>query len=1059
MMKTKLVETHVEPTPPAGLPEPADDLLVIEGLKVVRGRGEETFLVDVPELRIARGSFTSILGSSGCGKTSLLMVLGLLRGSEDDSDFRITCRELSFHLATPMPGFPDRKVTIYREIVDSRGGERLPAARIEELRQRLIGFCLQGGELVPSLTLAENVAVPARLGGHPEPGRRAAESLTALQMSDQLHKLPGELSGGQGQRGVLARALVHEPALVILDEPTSSLDRRTAESAIQLLQERARERGQTIVMVTHDPALARRFSDHIVSMGEVGLRRGGIVTGDNEGSDEAGPEKARISRPDPPRGDRAPGALGTGAPPPDPPPLRGDGPLPPRRSPAYYLRLALLDAVGPLGSVFAQALRERARAFRRGSRLRNRTTYTFLLQLIKGSLVAVAIGLLILLLRGVRSGLVEDFRQSLLQSPTARELVITPLMATGALTRESLDELAGNHPEIDLVLPQSTHVVSLANPPTAEDSLTLAGTVARDPKLVALHGDQDFSTFGSDSLVVSSALAAELKLVPGSELTVWVSRDLDADGRQRETSPAVLEVSNVIEGGDRKSAYAHLALMDQIASYKAGRPVPERDWPGFVRPVSPRYAAYLLFAKRPLSGREERILKSRGLEAELLEATDPRAALNGRFLDAATLEERGKSEISIYAVLSGRQEEDLRWLDPGIAEVERLLIDSDGILLPWNDPLPAKLGGEDVTLVGLSASSRWLKGYLRHRRGIFPASSFGWEATFADRKEEKTTATLELGDLALEVEVHERSVDAPVAAAPAVGPPDPPATADPVADADPPTATQAPAALGPPPDPPATADPAAAADPPAASQAPPLDPPRGTVAPPLDPSQETVAPCVEAETVAVPASLLAHLHMAAAGLAVADPEQHLFRPVSEESSYYQARVFVRDVFQVADLHERLATSFGVRSNQARVREVQSYSEVLGLLVGILSVMALGIALFTIYVVFHDVSVRKKRMIGTLRILGLPPVGVLVLLWVRALLVALAASGLIFVFGQALAAGLNAWYAKSLCLLVPQDYLWVMLWIVVVCLLAVLPPAWKISRLDPVVALEEGKLSA
>lgn len=997
MSETELVETshsspsedtYTVPAPHADLPEPADDLVVIEGLQVVRGRGEETFVVDVPELRIARGSFTSILGSSGCGKTSLLMVLGLLRGSDDDSDLRVTCRELTFHLAAPMPGFPERKVTVYRDIVDSRGGERLPAARIEELRQRLIGFCLQGGELVPSLTLEENVAVPARLGGHPKPERRAAECLAALQMSDQLQKLPGELSGGQGQRGVLARALVHEPALVILDEPTSSLDRRTAESAIRLLRERAREHGQTIVMVTHDPALARRFSDHVIRMGEVGLRRGGIVTGE----DDPLPEEEPV-----------PAVSGAAEPLPALPA--------PRRSPGYYLRLALLDAVGPLGTAFGQVLRQRGRAFRRGSRLRNATTYAFLLQLIKGSLVAVAIGLLILLLRGVRSGLVEDFRQSLLQSPTARELVVTPLTATGALTREGLDELARAHPEIDLVLPQVTHVVSLANPPTEEDSLTLAGTVARDPKLTALYADQDFAEFGPDSLVVSTALADELDLVSGSELTIWVSRDLDADGRQRETSPAVLRVSNVIEGGERKSAFAHLALMDQIAAYKAGRPVPERDWAGFVRPVSPRYSAYLLFAKRPLSGREERILKSRGLEAELLDVTDPRATLHGRLLDAAVLEERGKPAISVYAVLSGRQEEDLRWLDPGIAEVERLLVDSDGILLPWNDPLPAKLAGEEVTLVGLSASSRWLKGYLRHRNGTFPASSFGWEATWADRKEEKTPATLEVGDLALEVEAHERPSGGSTAATPAAGT---------VADPSP------------------SADPSATADP---SDGPPA------------------APVVTRPTIVVPASLLAHLHMAVVGLAEADEEQHLFRPVSEDSAYYQARVFVHDVFQVADLHERLAASFGVRSNQARVREVQRYSEVLGLLVGILSVMALGIALFTIYVVFHDVSVRKKRMIGTLRILGLPPSGVLVLLWIRAFLVALAASGLIFVFGQALAAALNAWYANNLCLLVPEDYLWVMLWIVVVCLLAVLPPAWKISRLDPVVALEEAKLSA
>jgi putative ABC transport system permease protein len=199
--------------------------------------------------------------------------------------------------------------------------------------------------------------------------------------------------------------------------------------------------------------------------------------------------------------------------------------------------------------------------------------------------------------------------------------------------------------------------------------------------------------------------------------------------------------------------------------------------------------------------------------------------------------------------------------------------------------------------------------------------------------------------------------------------------------------------------------------------------------------------------------------MGAAGLATADLEQRLFIPASDEVTYYQARVFARDVFQVADLHERLSARFGVRSNQARVKEVQRYSGVLGLLVRVLSALALLIAFFTVYVVFHEVAAGKRRMIGTLRIMGLPRRGVLVLLLVRGLLVAVAASALIVAVGRGLAAVLNAYQGEPLCLLAGPDYLAVALAIVAVCLLAVLRPAWKVSRVDPVVAIEEARLHA
>ncbi len=939
-----------------------DDLIVIEGLRIERGRGDDAFVVEIPELRIERGSFTSILGPSGCGKTSLLLVLGLLRVAGEDPEFRISCGEMRFRLRAPLPGFDGDTVTIYRGVVGGHGGERLAGERVETLRQRLIGFCLQGGELVPSLTLEENVAVPACLGGFREARARAAERLRGLAMEERRTVLPSQLSGGQNQRGILARALVHDPPLILLDEPTSALDRHTAESAIELLRRRAQTHAQTVIMVTHDEALARRFSDAVAVMDSVGPRRGGLASLDS-GSRPPAPAAAE---------DDAPG------------PATADPPAVPGRLSriAYYLRLAWLDAVGPLAGALGSVVRgRRRRLWGDGSLLRRGSTYAFVGQLVKNSLIAVAIGLLILLLRGVRSGMIEEFRQSLVRSPTARELTITPMGATGALGAAAIEELKRRYPEIDLVLPQSTHVVSLENPPVDDSSLTLVGTLPEDPKLAALYADQDFSTFGPDALVISTALADGLGVGVGEQISVWVTRALDADGKRRETSPAALRVSHVLEGGDKKTAYAHLELMRRIADYKAGRPVPEHDWPGFARAVVPRYAAFLMFAKRPLSGREQGALTSRGLVAEALEADDPRATLHARLRDAAEIEAAGKPGLHAYAARSGLQQGDLKWLDPALAaQVGRLMIDSDAVLLPWNEPRAASLDGEEIRLVGLSGSVRWLKSYLRHPGGVFPRTENGWHLSLGDRGEDPRPATLEaeLGGerLALPVDLH-----------------------GPAADAERP------------------------------------------------------------DVAVVPAALLAHLHMADDGLAVADLDQRLFRPVSDEVVYYQARVFVRDAFQVADLHERLAERFGVRSNQARVREVQRYSQVLDLLVQVLSAMALGIALATVYVVFHDVTLRKKRMIGTLRILGLPRHGVVLLLLVRGLLVAAVASGLIYAVGRLAGAGLNAYHGQTLCLLSPYDYLGVASGIVAICLLAVLAPAWRVSRLDPVAALEEAKLNA
>lgn len=939
-------------------------LAVVRGLRVQRGSGQEVFTLDVPELLIRRGSFTSILGRSGCGKTTLLMVLGLLRGFQEDDEFRMSCDELSFHLAEPLPGETKARYLVAGEAHWASNESTVDDRQLETLRSSLIGFCLQGGELLPSLPLHQNVEVTGQLCDHSDAGERAIECLEHLDLSAKLHHLPAQLSGGQQQRGVVARALVHRPQLIILDEPTSSLDPDTAAETLRLLRDEARAYGQTVVMVTHDHVLAEEFSDEIFEMNTLGKGSGGIVASRQltETIPEAEPEE--LYRPTPSF----------------------------RRRRPYLLLLGLMDAIGPPFSLLLRTLsrdvEHRDQAF---SLLRSWSSYTFVLQLCKNSLPAIAIGLLILLLRGIGTGLVREFQHDLVRSPTARELTITPPTASTALGQAGLDELQRQYPEIDVIIPSVTHTVMLQEEGfTEEASVTLAGTLPEDPKLALLHEDGHNQMLNRGSTVLSSAVAASAQVSVGDAITFWVTRDLDAKGEQRQSLPLELQVFSVIEGPGR-TAYTHLEVMEQIDRFKAGRPVAERAWPGFPRPVEPRYASLLLFTRQPLSARETRVLRSRGLEALPLSGDDAAAHLYGAFQPEADLAEQGREMPLCYQVLSRRQEEDLGWLSPSILDIGDSLVDGDGIVLPWNEPLDARLDGTQVQLVGLSGSSRWLRGFLKHRRAVFPAHHLGWEATLGDRTGQVVTTTLIIGSderqLELPLDVHMGQTGG----------------------------IQAQVAAG---------------------------------------SGPKAGPAV----LVVPAGLLAQLHMYVSGLATPDHEQRLFRSVADEREYYTARVFVDDVFQVAELHERLAERFLVQSDESRVREVIYYSDVLNLLVSIVTWLALGIALFTMYVIFHDISESKQKMIATLRTMGLPRGGVGVLLLTRSLLVALVASGFLVLLGMASSVLLNLW-REGICLLSNSDYLEVVIAAAAICVLGTIVPAWQLSSLDPALALERARHSS
>ncbi|MET7421531.1 ABC transporter ATP-binding protein [Dactylosporangium sp. NPDC005555] len=188
-------------------------------------------------MSIAAGEVVAVMGPSGSGKSTLLHCLaGIVR--------------------------PDGGKVVYRDQEMSAMSD----ARRSALRRGEFGFVFQFGQLVPELTCLENVALPLRLDGHRrrDAQRRAAEWLERLEITDVADKRPGEVSGGQGQRVAVARALVTGARVVFADEPTGALDSLNGERVMRLFTEAARDSGAAVVLVTHEPRVAAYADREIV---------------------------------------------------------------------------------------------------------------------------------------------------------------------------------------------------------------------------------------------------------------------------------------------------------------------------------------------------------------------------------------------------------------------------------------------------------------------------------------------------------------------------------------------------------------------------------------------------------------------------------------------------------------------------------------------------------------------------------------------------------------------------------------------------------------------------
>jgi putative ABC transport system ATP-binding protein len=210
---------------------------------VTSGTEELTILNDI-SIAIPEGQFVSLTGASGSGKSTLL---GLIAGLDSPSSGRITIDE--------------DEVTAMNE------------DGLARLRSEKIGFVFQSFHLIPSLTAFENILIPMEIIGATNAKERAGELLEEVGLSERGHHYPNELSGGEQQRVAIARALANQPKILLADEPTGNLDSKNGQHIFELMEDLHRQRNITLVLVTHDPALAAKAQRQVVL-------RDGIVISD-----------------------------------------------------------------------------------------------------------------------------------------------------------------------------------------------------------------------------------------------------------------------------------------------------------------------------------------------------------------------------------------------------------------------------------------------------------------------------------------------------------------------------------------------------------------------------------------------------------------------------------------------------------------------------------------------------------------------------------------------------------------------------------------------------------
>src|SRR3954468_10004319 len=197
--------------------------------------------VDGVSLSIKQGEFAALLGSSGSGKSTLM---NLIAGLDRPTSGAI--------------------------VVNGRNLAQMTSEELAKYRRLTVGMVFQSFNLVPTMNLAENVELPMRFAevDRAERDARVQDALKRVRLSARLTHRPSELSGGEQQRAALARSLVNRPKLLLADEPTGNLDSKTGTEIMEMLGEFNRELGMTVVMVTHERALAERYAQRMVFLAD-----------------------------------------------------------------------------------------------------------------------------------------------------------------------------------------------------------------------------------------------------------------------------------------------------------------------------------------------------------------------------------------------------------------------------------------------------------------------------------------------------------------------------------------------------------------------------------------------------------------------------------------------------------------------------------------------------------------------------------------------------------------------------------------------------------------------
>ncbi|MFT4080872.1 ABC transporter ATP-binding protein [Rhodomicrobium lacus] len=227
----------VSEAPHAGAPRRAAPVIDLKGVTLtLKSRAGAVDILRGIDLSVSERQSVALVGPSGSGKSSLLMVM------------------------TGLEAATSGRVIVAGEDFTTLGEDALAA-----IRGRSIGIVFQSFHLIPTMTAIENVALPLEFLNRADAFERAEAALSEVGLSGRFHHVPGQLSGGEQQRVALARALVAEPSILFADEPTGNLDGETGRQIMDLIFSLHRRFGTTLVLVTHDPALAKRC-ERVVAM-------------------------------------------------------------------------------------------------------------------------------------------------------------------------------------------------------------------------------------------------------------------------------------------------------------------------------------------------------------------------------------------------------------------------------------------------------------------------------------------------------------------------------------------------------------------------------------------------------------------------------------------------------------------------------------------------------------------------------------------------------------------------------------------------------------------------